>query len=85
MERKAAIREFLRTLLVRRRDRQPFSDETSLFLSSRLQSVDAVVLAVFLEENFGVDFAAMGFDPERVDTVNAILSLIEESSTLLSG
>jgi len=82
MDRKAEIREFLRILLARRRDEKAFSDETSLFLSGRLQSVDAVVLAVFLEENFGVDFAAMGFDQERVDTVNAIWSLVEESSSL---
>ncbi len=80
MEPKAAIRDFLRTLLARKGDRQHFSDETSLFLSGRLQSVDAVVLAVFLEENFGVDFSAMGFDAERVDTVNATLRLTEESS-----
>jgi acyl carrier protein len=82
MERKTAIREFLRNLLARKGDSQPFSDETSVLLSGRLQSVDAVELAVFLEENFGVDFATMGFDQERIDTVNAISSLIEESSTL---
>jgi acyl carrier protein len=82
MERKTAIREFLRNLLARKGDSQPFSDETSVLLSGRLQSVDAVELAVFLEENFGVDFATMGFDQERIDTVNAISSLIEESSML---
>jgi acyl carrier protein len=42
--------------------------------------VDAVALAVFLEEKFGLDFAEMGFDQERLDTVNDIASLIEESS-----
>jgi acyl carrier protein len=82
MERKTAIREFLRDLLARKGDMQPFSDEAPLLLSGRLQSVDAVELAVFLEENFGVDFAAMGFDQERIDTVNAISNLIEESSML---
>ena len=47
MEHKAAIREFLRKLLVRKNDCPPFSDDTSLLLSGRLQSVDAVALAVF--------------------------------------
>jgi len=82
MDRKTAIREFLRNLLSRKGDTHPFSDETSVLLSGRLQSVDAVELAVFLEENFGVDFATMGFDQERMDTVNAIWSLVEESSML---
>jgi acyl carrier protein len=80
MERKAAIREFLQTLLARKSDTQPFSDDTSLLLSGRLQSVDAVSLAVFLEEKFAVDFAEIGFDQEKLDTLNAISSLIEESS-----
>jgi acyl carrier protein len=80
MERKQVIREFLRTLLVTKGDTQPFSDETSLLLSGRLQSVDAVEIAVFLEEKFGVDFAAIGFDQERVDTVDSISALVQESS-----
>jgi acyl carrier protein len=80
MERKAVIREFLQTLLARKSDTQPFSDDTSLLLSGRLQSVDAVSLAVFLEEKFAVDFAEIGFDQEKIDTLNAISSLIEESS-----
>ena len=80
MERKAVIREFLQTLLARKSDTQPFSDDTSLLLSGRLQSVDAVSLAVFLEEKFAVDFAEIGFDQEKIDTLNAISTLIEESS-----
>ncbi len=80
MERKAVIREFLQTLLARKSDTQPFSDDTSLLLSGRLQSVDAVSLAVFLEEKFAVDFAEIGFDQEKIDTLNAISNLIEESS-----
>jgi acyl carrier protein len=80
MERKAVIREFLQTLLARKSDTQPFDDDTSLLLSGRLQSVDAVSLAVFLEEKFAVDFAEIGFDQEKIDTLNAISTLIEESS-----
>jgi acyl carrier protein len=79
MDRKAAIREYLETLLARKRDTEPFADDTSLLLSGRLQSVDAVALAVFLEEKFGVDFADMGFDQEKLDTVNAISSFVQES------
>jgi len=79
MDRKTAIRDFLQTLLARKQDTQPFSDDASLLISGRLQSIDAVSLAVFLEEKFGVDFAENGFDQERMDTVDAIVSLIAES------
>jgi acyl carrier protein len=82
MDRKDIVRDFLRKLLDRKGDTQPLSDESSLLLSGRLQSVDAVSLAVFLEEQFTVDFAEIGFDQERLDTVNDISSLIEESMTL---
>jgi acyl carrier protein len=79
MERKAAIREFLQGLLARKGDTQPFSDEASLLLSGRLQSVDAVELAVFLEDKFGVDFAKIGFDEEMIDTVDTISALVEDA------
>jgi acyl carrier protein len=82
MGHKAAIREFLRELLGRKGDNKPFSDDASLLMSGRLQSVDAVALAVFLEEKFGLDFAELGFDQERLDTVNAISCLIEDSGTV---
>jgi len=79
MDRKAVVREYLETLLARKADTQPFADDASLLLSGRLQSVDAVALAVFLEEKFGVDFAVMGFDQEKLDTVNAISNFMQES------
>jgi hypothetical protein len=43
-------------------DAQPFSDEAPMLLSGRRQSVNAIDLAVFWEEEFGVDFADIGFD-----------------------
>ena len=82
MERKAAIREFLRKLLVRKNDCQPFSDDASLLLSGRLQSVDAIALAVFLEKSSEWTLPRSGFDQEKMDTVDAIASLVEESSHL---
>ena len=80
MDKKTAIREFIQQLLVRKGDTHPFADDASLIFSGRLQSIDAVDLAVFLEEKFGIDFAEMGFDQQRIDTVNAIVGLIAESS-----
>ncbi len=80
MERKSAIREFIRELMARKGDTHPVSDDTSLLLSGRLQSIDAVELAVFLEETFGVDFARIGFDQEMIDTVDMINALVGETA-----
>ncbi|MGC2446455.1 MAG: acyl carrier protein [Candidatus Sulfotelmatobacter sp.] len=80
MDNKAALREFIQKLLARKGDTHPFDDEASLIFSGRLQSIDAIDLAVFLEETFGVDFAEMGFDQQSLDTVNAIMDLIAQSS-----
>jgi len=80
MDNKAAIREFIQKLLARKGDTQPFMDDGSLIFSGRLQSIDAIDLAVFLEEKFGVDFAEMGFDQQSLDSVKAIMDLIAQSS-----
>jgi acyl carrier protein len=79
MDCKAAIREFVRELLARKGDNAPIADDGSLLLSGRLQSVEAIELAVFLEEKFGVDFAKLGFDQEMIDTVDAISTLVQGS------
>lgn len=75
MEHRSAVRQVLERLLVKKRDRREFADGDSLFLSGRLQSVDAVEVVVFLEENWGVDFAKIGFDLSLIDSVDAILAL----------
>jgi acyl carrier protein len=81
MDHAAEIREFLKSLLALRHDRQPFSDTSSFFLSGRLSSVDAVELVVFLEEKYGIDFAETGFDQSLIDSVEAIASLVRTVKT----
>jgi acyl carrier protein len=79
MDHRPVIREFLKNLLTRKGDTQPFSDATSVLASGRLQSIDAVEIVVFLESRVGVDFAKIGFDEEKIDSVDAIALLVEES------
>jgi acyl carrier protein len=76
MDQRQEIRKYLQELLALKGDRQPFGDDTSLLLSGRLASVDAVDIVVFLEEKFGVDFTEQGFDPTLIDSVDAIDALI---------
>ena len=77
MDQMSETREFLKRLLSLRGDRRPFADTSSFFLSGRLGSVDAVELVVFLEEQFGIDFAEIGFDESQIDSIEAIQSLVE--------
>jgi acyl carrier protein len=77
MDQREEIRKYLQELLALKGDRQPFADSTSLLLSGRLASVDAVDIVVFLEEKFGVDFSELGFDPALIDSVDAIESLTQ--------
>jgi acyl carrier protein len=79
MECRPAVLELLQDLLAQKGDQDPVAADSPVFTSGRLQSVDAIQVAVFLEEHYGVDFAAIGFDQEKIDTVNAICTLIEEA------
>lgn len=81
MKSKADIHEFVHNLLITNGDAEPLSDQDSLLLSGRLQSIDAVEIVVFLEENFGVNFAEIGFDREQIDSIDAIAALTQAKSS----
>ncbi len=81
MKSKVDIREFVQSLLVKNGDEEPLTDQESLLLSGRLQSIDAVEIVLFLEENFGIDFAEIGFDREQIDSIDAIEALTQTSAT----
>ncbi len=66
----------IKGLLDKKADAKPFSDSDSLILSGRLESVDVLEIAFFLEERYGVDFAEIGFDQNLLDSVDEIVSLI---------
>jgi acyl carrier protein len=80
MRSKNDIREFVRNLLITNGDKNDFSDQDSILLSGRLQSIDAVEIVIFMEENFGIDFAQLGFDREQIDNIDAIYSLAQAAS-----
>jgi acyl carrier protein len=82
MDNKIAIRQFVRNLLAQKSDDKPLSDDGSLLISGRLDSVDAVEIVVMLEEKFNVDFAEIGFDQTMVDSVDSIDSTIRSAQTL---
>ena len=80
MKGRTEIHQFVQGLLTASGDDGPLADSDSLLFSGRLQSIDAVEIVVFLEENFGIDFAQVGFEKEQIDSVDAICTLTETVS-----
>lgn len=81
MKGRAEIREYVQGLLTNYGDTEPLADGESLLLSGRLQSIDAVEIVMYLEQNFGVDFAQVGFDKELIDSVDAIFALTQNATS----
>lgn len=81
MDHKTAIRQFVRDLLASKSDGQPLSDDSSLLISGRLDSVDAVEIVVMLEEKFNINFAEIGFDQYMIDSIDSIDSLIRAANS----
>jgi acyl carrier protein len=73
------LREFLGESLEAAGDSHGFADDSSLFLSGRLDSLTMTKLVVFLEETFGIDFADVDFDVELIDSVDAIAALLQQA------
>ena len=78
---KASVRAFLLgRLSFKGEDTAELKDSESLFLSTRLDSLDAMETVVFLEENHGIDFAEIGFDKSLIDSPEAIFQLKQQQS-----
>jgi len=71
------LRAFISETLEKRGDLKPFADDESLFLSGRLDSFTMMNFVMFLEKTYGVDFDTIYFEVAVVDTVEAILALIQ--------
>ena len=78
---KSQLREYLRTAFDKHGDRHDFADDESLFLSGRLDSFSMMNLVVYLETELSVDFSALDFDVNLVDSVNDIEALVDSAAS----
>ncbi len=69
------ILDFFQARLALRGERSLLSEEDSLFNSGRLDSLDAMELIVWLEQEFGVDFSRVDFSLDLIDTPRDVLAL----------
>lgn len=75
--RKQKIKDYLTDKLKSQGDNMPLADSDSLFVSGRLDSVAMMMLVVYLEEAFGVDFKGADFEVSLIDSVEAIALFVE--------
>lgn len=71
--------DFLRTIQKPGKVIESVGLDESLVTSGLIDSLAIIEIVMFLEKNYGIDFAASGLDPDRLATINGILGVIEEA------
>ncbi len=74
MSAKQTIRDFLSTLTQREIQ---IGDDDSLLATKLLDSLKVIELIVFLESQFNVEFDSDDLTPDNLDTINALVGLLE--------
>lgn len=78
-QRREHLQQFLRSIQKPGKSLESIGDADGLVTSGLIDSLALVQIVLYLEENYGIDFAARGFDPDRLASIASILELIEES------
>ena len=73
------LMRFLRTIQKPNRPVESLGLDERLVASGLVDSLAIMQIVVYLEENYGIDFAASGLDPERLATMGSIIDLIEDT------
>ena len=75
----ADLQQFLRTIQKPNKPIERVGPDERLVASGLVDSLAIMQIVVYLEEQYDIDFAASGFDPDRLATMGSIVELIEES------
>jgi acyl carrier protein len=73
----AAVKQFILDEFLPGEDPAELTDETPLITAGILDSVGTLRLVAFLEERFGIGLAAHEADVEYLNTISAIVRLVE--------
>jgi acyl carrier protein len=71
---------FLRTIQKPDRPLDTVAETDSLVESGLIDSLALLEIVAFLEEQYRIDFAAVGLEPEQLTSVSGILDLIEREA-----
>jgi acyl carrier protein len=72
--------DFLRTIQKPDRPLDTVAETDSLVESGLIDSLALLEIVAFLEEQYRIDFAAIGLEPEQLTSVSGILDLIEREA-----
>ncbi|MFY9836458.1 MAG: acyl carrier protein [Xanthobacteraceae bacterium] len=78
---RAQVRDYIGQRLQMKNDAGAFTDFDSLFMSGRLDSLDAMEVVTFLEDKYGIDFAKIEFDMTVLDSIDSIVKVIDNWMT----
>jgi acyl carrier protein len=74
------VLDFLRTIQKPDRPLDTVAETDSLMESGLIDSLALLEIVAFLEEQYRIDFAAIGLEPEQLTSVSGILDLIEREA-----
>ena len=75
----ADLKQFLRTIQKPNKPVESVGEDERLVASGLVDSLAIMQIVVYLEEQYDIDFAASGFDPDRLATMASIVDLIVEA------
>lgn len=82
IDEKNKLRSFIKTSLEGYHDQNELQDEDSLFVSGRLDSLAMTNLVVYLEQEFGVNFADVAFEVDLIDSIQEIETFLRGAPTV---
>jgi acyl carrier protein len=74
------VLDFLRTIQKPDRPLDTVAETDSLVESGLIDSLALLEIVTFLEEQYRIDFAAIGLEPEQLTSVSGILDVIEREA-----
>ena len=72
------LKAFLRTIQKPDKPVDSVGIDEPLVASGLVDSLAIVQIVVYLEERYGIDFAASGFDSDRLATMGGIVDLVRQ-------
>jgi len=76
-QRRQSFVDFLRTIQKAGLPVESLGDGDKLVASGLIDSLAILQIVVYLENTYGINFSANGFDPEQLGSIGSILDLIE--------
>ncbi|MBV8773527.1 MAG: acyl carrier protein [Deltaproteobacteria bacterium] len=74
---RSQVRHYITQRLALKGHGAPIADDQPLFSSGMLDSLDAVELVVYVEDEFGINFSEINFDLTLLDSIAAVCVLVD--------